>query len=77
MGVNFMKIFKILVLACGSWVCRLPCGSISGLYKDACLIQPCITFLQGVSLNNHFTWLAHAYTDTDAACTSHYLHART
>ena len=67
------------VLACGSST-ALPCGSISGLYKDACLIQPSHSYT-GVLWTPFLHRPAHAFTDTyDCRCmhTSYMLktHAR-
>ena len=43
--------------------------SISGLYWDACPLQPRFTFnRRKYSEYSLFPWPAHAYTDTDGAC---------
>ena len=45
----------------------LTCGSISGLYWDACPPQPVFTRHEG-PLKFPFSWPGHAYTDKRGAC---------
>ena len=48
-------------------VTAFQCGSISGLYRDACPIQPCITFINGDPLKIPLSRPTNVYTDMAAA----------